>query len=115
MAPRTCSPAAYNQPRHWSRPTRSRLESRQPYQAPEMPHRRARATRKAHKPGEEGDQSKNPRGGGGGLSHSPPNDDPFELVAPPVRFSPELQFASCRRVVEARRYGSLSAHEIANR
>src|SRR5262245_17733508 len=32
-----------------------------------------------------------------------------------VRFFLKLQFGSCERVIEARRYGSLPAHEIANR
>jgi hypothetical protein len=32
-----------------------------------------------------------------------------------VHFFLELRFAGCERVIEARRYGSLPAHEIANR
>ena len=32
-----------------------------------------------------------------------------------VRFFLELQFGGCERVIEARRYGSQLAHEIANR
>jgi hypothetical protein len=32
-----------------------------------------------------------------------------------VRFFLKLQFGGCERVIEARRYGSLLAHEIANR
>jgi hypothetical protein len=37
------------------------------------------------------------------------------MVDSPVRFFFELQFGGCERVIEARRYGSLPAHEIANR
>ncbi len=49
-----------------------------------------------------------------GAGRHPPHG-PFDMVERLVRFFLELQFGGCERVIEARRYGCLSAHELANR
>ena len=113
MAPRTC--AAYN---HRSTNQDQRDHSQNPANDIErlkcpvvglQPHV------KRHKPGDEGQQSKNRRGDGEGRYHRHPHHDPFDMVDRLVRFFFELEFGGCERLIQATRCGSLSAHEIANR
>jgi hypothetical protein len=70
---------------------------------------------KRHKPGEERQQRKNRRGDGEGSYRRHPHHDPFNMVDRLVRFFLELEFGGCERLIQASRYGSLSAHEFANR
>jgi hypothetical protein len=44
-----------------------------------------------------------------------PHHDPFDMVDRLVRFFLELEFGGRERLIQASRYGSLSAHEFANR
>jgi hypothetical protein len=115
MAPRTCSCAAYD---HRSANQDQRDHGQNPANDNErlkFPIGGLQPRVKRHKPGEERQQRKNRRGDGEGRYRRHPHHDPFNMVDRLVRFFLELEFGGCERLIQASRYGSLSAHEFANR
>ena len=115
MAPRTCSCTAYN---HRSTNQDQRDHSQNPandIECLKYPVGGLQPRVKRHKPGEERQQRKNRRGDSEGRYRRHPHHDPFYMVDPLVRFFLEIEFGGCERLIQASRYGSLSAHEFANR
>src|ERR1700732_1897937 len=113
MMPRTC--AAYN---HRSTNQNQRDHSQEPANYNERlkyPVDGPKPRVERRKPGEERQHRKNRRGDGEGRYRRRPHHDPLYMIGRLGRFFLELEFGGCERLVQASRYGSLSAHEFTNR
>jgi hypothetical protein len=109
MTPRTCSCAAYN--RH-STNQDQRDHSQDPanyIECLKYPVDGLQPRVERRKPGEERQQRKNRRGEGEGRYRRHPHHDPLYMVGRLVRFFLELEFGGCECLIQASRYGSLSA------